>query len=242
MKMSYKDPIRYHSVKGQVGMISATISSVCRLVLLVILVFVLPGCNLPRPKSSAAGGVPIKTGTPIANTPAPSSDAGSAVLNLERSVTYYYPNGSDFQQEVGKIPLVFSKAEEKNYLLVEGTGKTKWTEKTDLPKCKYTVEADSAVTVTGIFSKEDCLFHLTIATKLSQPVTTYTETGNCTGSIVFSQTEFTSRIELSPDASRNKEITNEKEGWWQVSSVKLTDLKSDAVKFCFIPEVIQKNN
>ncbi len=112
MKISYKDPIRYHSVKVQVGMISATISRVCRLGLLIMLVFVLTGCNLPRPNSSAAGGVPSETGTPIANTPTPSSDAGSAVLNLERSVTYYYSNGSDFQQEVGKIPLVFSKAEE----------------------------------------------------------------------------------------------------------------------------------
>ncbi len=236
MKISYKDPIRYHSVKVQVGMISVTISRVCRLGLLIMLVFVLTGCNLPRPNSSAAGGVPSETGTPIANTTTPSSDAGGAILNLERSVTYHYSNGSDFQQEMGAIPLKFSLTTEDGDLVVEGSGKTKWTEKTDLPGCKYTVEADSAVTVTGIFSKEDCLFHLTIATKLSQPVTTYTETGNCTGSVVFSQTEFTSRIELSPDGSRNKEITNKEEGWWQVSSVKLTDLKSDPVKYCFLPE------
>jgi hypothetical protein len=236
MKISYKDPIRYHSVKVQVGMITTMITRVCRIALLITFVIALAACNLPRPNSSAAVSVASETGTPITNTSTPSSDAGGAVLNLERSVTYYYSNGSDFQQEMGKIPLVFSKAEEENYLLVEGTGKTKWTEKTDLPKCKYTVEADSAVTVTGIFSKEDCLFHLTITTKLSQPVTTYTETGNCTGSVVFSQTEFISRIELSADASRNKEVTNEKEGWWQVSSVKLTDLKNEEVRLCFTPQ------
>jgi len=236
MKYPFDELTRTFAGKVQVGMIATAISSVCRMGLLIILVLALAACNLPRPISSAAVSVASETGTPISNTSTPSSDAGGAILNLERSVTYHYSNGSDFQQEVGKIPLVFSKAEEKNYLLVEGTGKTKWTEKTDLPKCKYTVEADSAVTVTGIFSKEDCLFHLTITTKLSQPVTTYTETGNCTGSVVFSQTEFTSRIELSPDASRNKEITNQKEGWWQVSSVKLTDLKNEEVRLCFAPQ------
>lgn len=236
MKTSYEDPIRYHSIKGQVGMISATISIVCRLGLLIMLVFVLTGCNLPRPNSSAAGGVPVKTGTTIANTPAPSSDAGSAVLNLERSVTYYYSNGSDFQQEVGAIPLKFSLTKEDGDLVVEGTGKTKWTETTDLPACKYTAQAEGKVTVTGKFSKEDCLFHLTITTVFSQPVTTYTQSGNCTGSVVFSQTEFTSQIELNQDTGRLKDLTNNKEGWWQVSSVTLTDLKSDAVKLCFTPE------
>lgn len=232
MKFTFDDPTHLNWGKSLMGIIA----NVCQMMLMIALVFVLAACNLPRPNSSGVGSVSSKTGTPITNTSTPSSDAGGAVLNLERSVTYDYSSGSDFQQEVGAIPLKFSKTTEDGDLVVEGTGKTKWTEKTDLPKCKYTVQAEGAVTVTGIFSKEDCLFHLTIATKLSQPVTTYTESGNCTGSVVFSQTEFTSRIELSPDSSRNKEVTNAKEGWWQVSSVKLTDLKSDPVKFCFLPE------
>jgi hypothetical protein len=236
MKLLMNDPTRYDSGKVQVGMITTTITRVCRIALLIIFVSALAACNLPRPNSSAAGGITSSTRTPFANTPTTSSDAGGAVLNLERSVTYSYSDGTDFQQEIGAIPLKFFLTTEGGDLVVEGTGKTKWTEKTDLPKCKYTVEAEGAITVTGIFSKEDCLFHLTIATKLSQPVTTYTETGNCTGSVVFSKTEFTSRIELSPDSSRNKEVTNAKDSWWVVSSVKLTDLKSDPVKFCFLPE------
>ena len=236
MKLIFTDLNHYDLGKVQIGMITTMITRVCRMALLITFVIALAACNLPRPNSTGAVGVASETGTPIANTTTPSSDAGGAILNLERSVTYHYSNGSDFQQEMGAIPLKFSLTTEDGDLVVEGSGKTKWTEKTDLPGCKYTVEADSAVTVTGIFSKEDCLFHLTIATKLSQPVTTYTETGNCTGSVVFSQTEFTSRIELSPDGSRNKEITNKEEGWWQVSSVKLTALKSDPVKYCFLPE------
>ncbi len=80
------------------------------------------------------------------------------------------------------------------------------------------------------------MFHLTIATKFSQP-TVSNQSGNCTGSVVFTETEFSSRIELDPESTRFKET--KKDGWWETTIVKLSDLKSNAVELCFPADVIQ---
>jgi hypothetical protein len=164
-------------------------------------------------------------------------DAGGATLNLRRDASYDYSTGSDVQTEEGAIPLVFTKSTEGD-LIVEGKGKTDWTEVTTFKGCSYTSKTEGEITVTGLFKEKDCKFHLTIATKFSQPPTTYQDQDPdvCSGSIVFSQTEFSSQIELDPTTSR---FTETKEGgWWETTTVKLTDLKSSAVDNCFAPEVI----
>ena len=57
--------------------------------------------------------------------------------------------------------------------------------------------------------------------------------------IHFSETEFSSQIELDPFTDRFKNsITN---GWWETTTVKLTELKSDVVTNCFVPDVIVRS-
>ncbi|MFN2146311.1 MAG: hypothetical protein ACK2T7_13235 [Anaerolineales bacterium] len=211
-------------------------------VVLIILVLLLSACSLPRPSSpGASGGSDSSTpGTTITPT-ASSGDAGGAVLNLNRSVTYNYPTGQDEQKEVGAIPLVFTKSTE-GPLIVEGSGKTEWIEVTNFTGCSYTSKTEGQITVTGLFSKDDCKFHLTIATKFSQPTTSYQsqDPETCSGSVVFSQTEFSSQIVLDPVSGRNKVDADEKAGWYSIAVVTISDLKSDEVEFCFTPEVIKR--
>jgi len=237
MKINFVNLTRLKSGKGINGIITRKTLIDRRMLMLFILVFALAACTRPQQASSGAGRSDRSSGTSVpSSTPTPSGDAGGAILNLERSVTFYYPNGSDFQSEVGAIKLEFFKSTEGD-LIVEGAGKTEWTEIADLPDCKFTGKAEGKVVVYGLFTKKDCKFHLTIATKFSQP-TTSNQSANCTGLIVFSETEFSSQIVLDPTTGRFIETKNQKEAWWEVVSVTLSDLKSDEVKFCFTPDVI----
>jgi hypothetical protein len=206
--------------------------------MLLILVSALAGCNLPQPGSPGAGGSGSATNTPNPLiTPTTGGDAGGATLNLRRDASYEYSTGSDVQSEEGAIPLVFTKSTEGD-LIVEGKGVTEWSEVTTFEGCSYTSKAEGEITVTGLFKEADCKFHLTINTKFSQPTTTYQDqnTDVCSGSVQFSQTEFSSQIELDPTNSR---FTEKKEGsWWETTTITLTNLKSEVVDKCFAPEVI----
>ncbi len=237
MKFTHDNITRILSGKGKISINTREKSKVFRGVMLIILVIALAACKSSQQASS--GGDVSARGTSTSDTSStatPSGNAGRAVLNLDRSVTYYYSNGSDSQSEVGAIPLEFSTTSELGDLVVEGAGKTIWTENADFPVCKFTGKAEGKVTVTGIFSVEECMFHLTIATKFSQP-TVSNQSGNCTGSVVFTETEFSSRIELDPESTRFKET--KEDGWWETTIVKLSDLKSNAVELCFPADVIQ---
>ncbi len=237
MKFSFDISPRICAIWGQIGIIARQVLKSLRWGTLIILVFGLAACTLPQRASSGGEGSPRTTGTPGTST-SPSGTAGGAVLNLERNQTYDYPNGSDIQHEVGAIKLEFSKAEEEGFLLVEGAGKTDWTEVTNFSGCSYTAKTEGKVSVTGIFSPNDCMFHLTINTVFSQPTTTYQsqDPDICSGSIHFTQTEFSSQVVLDPVASQSKETksTNIRD----ITTVKLSDLKSDVVDNCFKPEVI----
>jgi len=207
-------------------------------VLLIILVPVLAACTSTQPVSPGAQAGVSSSSTPDPlPTPPESADAGGATLNLNRDAAYEYSTGSDVQSEAGAIPLKFTKSTEGD-LIVEGEGKTEWVEVTNFSGCSYTSKAEGKVTVTGLFTKNDCKFHLTISTKFSQPTTTYQDQSpdQCIGSVKFSQTEFSSQIELDPATNRFKE-TKEK-NWWEMTTVKLSDLKSDEVENCFVPEEI----
>jgi hypothetical protein len=210
------------------------------LLMMIILAIVLAACNLPQKKTLSGARVandssvtPDQSGTLTA-----SADAGGATLNLQRNATFDYSNGSDIQTEEGAIPLVFSKSIEGD-LIVEGKGKTQWKEVTNFPGCSYTSKAEAKITVRGLFTLNDCKFHLTIESEFSQPTTTYQDQNpeTCSGGIKFTQTETSSKVELDPATDRFKET---KDGsWWEMTTVKLTDLKSDVVENCFKPEVIE---
>jgi hypothetical protein len=244
MKFTFNRPTRLSTSMGQIGIVTRKNNGnqVAIMLMLTILVISLAACNLPQKKTLSGG----QTGNIVTDTPdqsgtlIPSADAGGAVLNLRRDATYDYPNGSDVQSEAGAIPLVFSKSTEGD-LIVEGKGKTEWTEVTNMPGCSYTSKAEGKITVTGVFSKEDCMFHLTIATKFSQPTTTYQDQNPevCSGSIHFTQTEFSSQIELDQSSARFKET--KEASWWEMTTVKLSDLKSEEVQNCFKPEVIERS-
>jgi hypothetical protein len=237
MKFPLNDLTCIYSGKGQTVINTRESSNVFRTVMLIITVIALAACSRPQQASSSLDDSARGASTSDTNlTPTSSGSAGEAVLNLERSVMYFYSTGSDSQREVGAIPLQFSTTTELGDLIVEGAGKTIWTENADFPACKFTGKAEGKVTVTGLFSVEDCMFHLTIATKFSQP-TVSNQSGSCTGSIVFSETEFSSQIELDPESTRFKET--KKDGWWEVTTVKLSDLKSNAVDLCFTADVLK---
>ena len=244
MKFTFETPTRLSTIKEQIGIVSRQTHGKQRVVMLmlVIMAMALAACNLPQKKvlpaaqpGNNASVTPDQSGIPTS-----SADAGGATLNLVRNATFDYPNGSDVQNETGAIPLVFSKSTEGD-LIVEGKGKTEWTEVTNFPGCSYTSKAEGKITVTGLFSLDDCLFHLTIATKFSQPTTSYQEQDPevCSGSVKFTQPESSSQIVLDPATDRFKET---KEGsWWEMTTVKLSDLKSDVVDKCFKPEVIERS-
>ena len=242
MKFTFNHPTRLTNSKGQIGIVTRKIygNHVAVMLMLIILVISLAACNLPQKKAlSGAQAGNIATGTPDPTGTQPTlADAGGAVLNLRRDATFDYPNYSDVQSEAGAIPLVFSNSTEGD-LIVEGKGKTEWTEVTNMPGCSYTSKAEGKITVTGVFSKEDCMFHLTIATKFSQPTTTYQDQNPevCSGAIHFTQTEFSSQIELDQSSARFKET--KEASWWEMTTVKLSDLKSEEVQNCFKPEVIE---
>lgn len=231
MKITLDNIACFYSGKGQSRSIIREILGVCRGLILIILVIALVACNRPQ-QASSGGGDNVVTSTPA--TPAPLKDAGGAVLNLERNRSYDDQNGSDIQREVGTIPLVFSFSNE-GPLIVEGTGKLEWTEQANYSYCGFTAKADGTVLVTGLFHFEDCKFDLGITTKYSQP-TTSNQAADCTYSLVFSETEFYSQIELYPFSGGFKESMTD--GWWTVSTVKLSDLKSDAVQNCEVGELI----
>ncbi len=234
MKISLNDLTRTYKGMGKASINSRENSKIFRNVMVFILVVALAACSRPQQASSGVDG--SAGGSDPNSTPTTSGNAGEAVLNLQRELKYYYSPGTDIQTEVGAIPIKFTTTTETGDLIVEGTGKTIWTEIADLPKCKFTATAEGKVTVTGIFSVEDCKLHLTIATKLSQPTTT-NQSAECSTSIVFSQTEFSSQIVLDPQANRFNEIKHD--GWWGGSNIKLSDLKSNAVNLCFIADVLE---
>lgn len=232
MKFITDNPSYICSGMSQIGTITKKISRGHRGMILIILIIALTACNRPQQASSGA-----QSGSSTSSTPTPSGTAGGAVLNLERSVDFFLNNGTDIQREVGAIQLKFSKAEEEGFFLVEGTGKTEWLENAVFTGCDLTAKAEGKVIVTGIFNPNDCKFHLNIATDLSQP-TTSANGPNCSGSIVFTNTKFSSDIIVSPDSSYYKE-TPKAGAWWKVVTIKISDLKNDEIKFCFLPEVIK---
>ena len=224
---------------------NAKLPSICRGLILILLVFALAACNLSE-KSSSGGGGSSGGGDGVTITPPkPTSpqNAGTAVLNMKRIRSYDDPNGSDTQEEIGTVPLVFSPSEE-GPLIVEGKGKIQWTEKADYKTCGFTAKADGTVFVRGLFYFTTCKFDLTLDINYSQP-TTSDQSPDCTYSVVFSQTEFTSKIELDPFITR--EIHSMPNDVWDISTVKLTDLKSEPVQTCkvedfsFSPEVIHQS-
>jgi len=236
MKFTFNHPTHITTSKRQTGVVAGeTYGSHHAVVLmLIILVIALASCSPPQ-KKSLSGAQADNNASGITDTPTNQADAGGATLNLLRHASFDYPAGSDVQSEEGAIQLVFSKSTEEGDLIVEGKGKTEWTEVTNFKGCSYTAKAEGKITVTGIFSEKDCLFHLTIATKFSQPTTTYQDqsSNTCLGGIHFNQTEFSSLIELDPDSDRVKETGDG--SWWQLSTVSLSDLKSEVVKMCFKP-------
>ncbi len=237
MKYTIDISTRNCTKRSKIGIIASEISMGLRWATLIILVFGLAACKYPQRSSSDAEGSSRGTRSPGTPT-SPIGTAGGAILNLDRNQTYDYPNGSDIQHEVGAIKLEFSNGKEEGFLLVEGAGKTDWSEVTNFPGCSYTAKTEGKVSVTGIFSPNDCMFHLTIKTVFSQPTTSYQsqDPETCSGSIHFTQTEFSSKIVLDPVAGQTKETksTNIRD----ISTIKLSNLKSDVVDNCFIPEVI----
>ena len=240
MKFTPDNSTHIYSKKVRIGIFSRDIPKGLRWVTLIILVFALVACSPSKRALSGAEGDSQAIGT-TGTPPKSSGTAGGAVLNLERNQTYDYQNGSDIQHEVGAIKLDFSKAKEEGFLLVEGTGKTDWTEVTNFPGCSYTAKTEGKVNVTGIFSPDDCMFHLTINTEFSQPTTTYEsqDPETCSGSIHFTQTKFSSQIVLDPATSISKETKSM--NIRETSIIKLSDLKSDEVNNCFRPVEINRS-
>jgi hypothetical protein len=237
MKITYDNISSFHSDKGQRGVFIKGGLGGCRYVLPIILVCALAACNASQKASSSGGDNIASSASTTPGTPAPTEDAGGAVLNLRRDRTWE----NDLQYEEGTVPLVFSPSIE-GPLLVEGTGKIVWKEEAKYDYCGFTARADGKVTVHGLFYFETCKFSLSITINYSQP-TTSDQTADCTYSIVFSETEFTSRIELDPFSPHEK-VSMTNDDVWTVSTVTLSDLKSAAVQNCkpsdliFTPDVI----
>ena len=205
---------------------------------MILLVFSLVGCSLPKKSLSGERSNESASGNsgPLAFNP---NDAGGATLNIKRRVTLVDPNGSDEQNESGTVKLIFTSTSGGN-LSVEGTGKMKWDEVAKFPACGFTAKADISVSVTGLFMKDDCMFHLTIDKKFSQP-TTSNQTADCTYPLKFEKTEFSSRVVVDPEVILSKEVTpNALNPSWELETYQITDLKSDEVQNCFKPEVIQR--
>lgn len=246
MKIIRNNPTSIQASKNQKEIFTMNITSIFRGLIMITMAFALVACNLPQKDSSGgggSGGSSIDGGTTTPAKPASPKDAGTAVLNMKRIRSYDDPNGSDTQEEVGTVPLVFFNSEE-GPLIVEGNGKIQWTEKANYNWCGFTAKADGTVSVRGLFNFTTCKFDLTLIISYSQP-TTSDQSPDCTYSVVFSQTEFTSKIELDPVAPR--EIHSMPNDVWDISTVKLTDLKSEQVQTCevddfnFTPEVIERS-
>ena len=239
MKFSFNYLPRPTTSKLRSGIVTGEIPGkrTTAMLIMVMLAFALAACNLPQ-KKTLSGAQAGNNASKVTDTPTTNADAGSATLNLRRDYSFDKSTQSDVQTEAGAIPLVFSKSTEGN-LIVEGKGKTDWTEVTKIPGCSFTAKAEGKITVTGIFSLDDCLFHLTIATKFSQPTTTYQDQDPevCSGSIQFNQPKSSSRVELDPNTNRFKET--KETSWWEMTTVSLSDMKSDVVQNCFKPEVIE---
>jgi hypothetical protein len=240
MKFTFDNLTRTYSSKGQIGMIDRKVSKDRRGVMLILITLVisLVACNRPQQSSSGSNISSNATSTPgSTGTQTPSGYAGGAVLNLERWA--YFFGGDDEQHEVGAIQLKFSESTEEN-LIVEGTGKTVWTENSRIPNCSYKVKTEGTVTVTGIYDTGECKFDLRINVKLPPSANSYDNSGNCGGTIIFNNPESSERIILNKPYSRSNEITG---GWWQTSNVKVTNISSNIVTGClaFTPEVIPKS-
>ncbi len=236
MKFIFDKASQIYSSKGQTRVIPGSRRGL--MLMLIFLIIVLSACSRPQQATSgvkSGGGGARATGTP--GTPTPSGNTGGAVLNLERSALFH--SGDDFQREVGTIQLKFSETTE-GHLVVEGTGKTVWTEDSKIANCSYKVKTEGTVTVTGIYNVDYCKFELRIHVKLPPSATSYDNSGVCGGTIVFNNRESSSQIELSKPYTSSKEI--KQDGWWQTSTVKMTDIKSDEVTGCLVfltPEVIE---
>ena len=246
MKTALNNPTSIQAGKKQSEIFNRNIAKICQGFTLIVLVFALAACNLPQKDSSGGGGSSggssgdgIRT---LGKTASP-KDAGTAVLNMKRIRSYDDQNGSDTQEDVGTVPLVFSTSKE-GPLIVEGIGKIEWTEKASYTWCGFTAKADGTVSVKGLFYFTTCKFDLTLTINYSQP-TTSDQSPDCTHSVVFSKTEFTSKIELDPFSTR--EIHSMPNDVWDISTVKLTDLKSEQIQTCkaddftFSPEVIEQS-
>lgn len=249
MKIMLNNPTSIQPKKNQSEIFNMNITRIFHGLLMISLVFTLAACNLSQKgssgggSSSSSGGGTDSNGTSIPGKPASPQDAGTAVLNMNRIRSYDDSNGSDTQEEIGTVPLVFSTSTE-GPLIVEGNGKIQWTEKANYNWCGFTAKADGTVSVRGLFNFTTCKFDLTLTISYSQP-TTSDQSPDCTYSVVFSQTEFTSKIELDPVSPR--EIHSMPNDVWDISTVKLTDLKSEQVQTCkaddlnFTPEVIEQS-
>ena len=227
MKFTFDNLTHTYPSKSHIGIIDKKISRGRRglMLILIFLVIVLSACSRPKQGTSGAIGGAGATGTP--GTPTPSGNAGGAVLNLERSA--FFQGGDDFQREVGTIQLDFSETME-GHLVVEGTGKTVWTEDSKVANCTYKIKTEGTVTVYGLYNVDNCKFELSIDVKLPPSATTYDNSGICGGTIVFNNRESSSQIKLSKPYASSKETPPG--GWWQISTVKITDIKSDKVTDC----------
>ncbi len=99
MKFTFNDITHILSGKGQISINTREKSKVFRGVMLIILVIALAACKSSQQASS--GGDVSARGTSTSDTSStatPSGNAGRAVLNLDRSVTYYYSNGPHSSQ------------------------------------------------------------------------------------------------------------------------------------------------
>jgi hypothetical protein len=119
MKFSIATSRRYRTGRAPIGRKAQTLSQSIQVIALIILIIALAACTRSQQASSGGGGW-SQTGSTTA-TPTSVGDGG-ANLKLERSVTYYYPTGTDKQKEVGAIPLKFTETLEGD-LLVKGSGK-----------------------------------------------------------------------------------------------------------------------
>ena len=226
MKCIFDNPTRIYSSKGQLGIISRVIPRSRRGVILMLIILEIASVSCSRPQQASSGGKggTQATGTPVSSTPI--GNAGGAVLKLERYALFF--NGQDEQHEVGAIQLKFSETTE-GPLVVEGTGKTEWSEITTFPNCSYKVKTETTVTVYGLYDLEICEFSLTINVKFPPSATSYENTGACDGTINFNNQVSSEVIKLHPPFSRSNN-SPENSGWWQTSQVEITDITNDKVK------------
>ena len=210
-----------------------------RWILLIALAILLASCNTPQ-KTSPSGN----NGAPSANTgPAaqimvtPTVPPGTAVFNYERNIIHDDPNGSNIQKEVATIPLVFSYSTE-GPLIVEGSGKINWTDVAKYPVCGFKASADGTMQVSGLFYSESCTFSLRLTYKYSQP-TTYDQSPDCNYPLHFDQTEFSTSIHLDTSHAYSNEV--KQMNYWDMTTARITNLKSSPIELCFAPEVINRS-